>query len=153
MNRAILQRKTFQTAADQDALKQVLAWFEDFQATCLPHDIWLQCQLALVEGVTNAIRHAHEGLPSETPVEIEVTLEADRIDMRIWDRGPGFDMLGALHHKMATTNQDSEGGRGLQIIYQVADDISYETLPDQRNCLHISKRYQLGAIASEAEHS
>lgn len=147
-----MQRKTFQTATNQEALKQVLAWFEGFKGLTLPHDVWLQCQLALVEGVTNAIRHAHEGLPPETPVDIEITLEPGSVDIRIWDRGPGFDLMNALHQKIATTTHDSEGGRGLKIMYQVADDISYEPLGDKRNCLHIHKSYQPEVLESEVEH-
>lgn len=145
-----MQRKTFQSAGNQDTLKQVLAWFEGFKTT-LPYDVWLQCQLALVEGVTNAIRHAHRGLPPETPVEVEVTLESDSINIRIWDCGPGFNLIDALKHKIATTNHDSAGGRGLRIIDQVADRVSYEALPDQRNCLHIYKRYQREAVESERD--
>lgn len=137
-----MQRKKFQTATNQEALKQVLAWFDGFKSLDIPYDVWLQCQLALIEAVTNAIRHAHEGLPPETPVEIEVTIQPGSVDIRIWDHGPGFDLMHALEQKIATTTQDSEGGRGLRIMYQVADDISYEPLGDRRNCLHIHKSYE-----------
>jgi len=137
----IFQKRSFQAETDPAALKHVLAWFEDFKQLPLPHDVWLQCQLALIEGVTNALRHAHRGLPPETPIDIEVECIPGAIDIRIWDQGPGFDLEDVLEHKIATTDHESEGGRGLKIMYQVADILSYK--PDEfRNCLHIRKCYE-----------
>lgn len=132
-----------ETQTDPTALKSVLAWFDQFQATPIPHNIWLQCQLALIEGFTNAVRHAHGGLPQETPVRIEVSVSDRTIDIRIWDRGPGFDLASMLRHKISVNNPDSEGGRGLKIMYLVADRLTYEPAPDQGNCLHLYKSFAL----------
>lgn len=137
----ILQQSHIQTTTGREALKQVLAWFDQFQADSVPHDIWLQCQLALIEGFTNAIRHAHQGLPEDTPIEIEVVLSPHAIDIRIWDKGPGFDLETVLQRKLVTTNAHSENGRGLKIMHMVADTLSYVATADQRNCLHIQKCY------------
>lgn len=137
----ILQQSSIHTTTVREALKQVLTWFDQFQASAIPHDIWLQCQLALIEGLTNAIRHAHAGMPEETPIEIEVVVSTQSVDIRIWDCGPGFDLESALKRKLATTTSDSEGGRGLKIIHMVADTLAYQRTADQRNCLHIQKRY------------
>jgi serine/threonine-protein kinase RsbW len=138
---AIVQQSQIQTTTDREALKQVLVWFDQFQDSSIPHEVWLQCQLALIEGLTNVIRHAHHGLAAETPIQIEVTLSCGAVDIRIWDRGPGFDLNAVLECKLATTTPDSEGGRGLKIMHQVADTLDYQPMPDQRNCLHIQKRY------------
>jgi serine/threonine-protein kinase RsbW len=132
-----------ETQTDPTALKSVLAWFDQFQATPIPHNIWLQCQLALIEGFTNAVRHAHAGLPPETPVGIEVSVSDRTIDIRIWDRGPGFDLASMLRHKISINNPDSEGGRGLKIMYLVADRLTYEPALDQGNCLHLHKTFAL----------
>lgn len=138
---AILHHSQIQTKTGREALKQVLTWFEQFQIDAIPYDVWLQCQLALIEGLTNAIRHAHQGLPEHTPIQIEVALSPQVIDIRIWDQGPGFDLGAALMGKMATTTQDSENGRGLKIMHMVADTLTYQSSPGHRNCLHIQKRY------------
>ncbi|HEY9879528.1 MAG TPA: anti-sigma regulatory factor [Leptolyngbyaceae cyanobacterium] len=138
---ATLQESYIQTKTQREALKQVLTWFDQFQETCVPHHIWLQCQLALIEGFTNALRHAHQGLPAETPIEIEVVLSPQAVDIRIWDQGPGFDLETVLERKMATTTSESEGGRGLKIMHTVADVLTYQRTTDGRNCLHIQKRY------------
>jgi len=136
------------TLTDAEALKTVLAWFDQFQGGPMPHRVWLECQLALTEGFTNAVRHAHAQLPASTPIAIEVCLGLDAIDIRIWDRGPGFDIGAVLKEKLAVTDRDSEGGRGLKIIYLVADTMSYNPLPKQGNCLHIHKRFVPAAEAT-----
>jgi serine/threonine-protein kinase RsbW len=135
------QTSQFETATNPKALKALLMWFEQFQAAPIPHKVWLQCQLALIEGFTNAIRHAHAGLGEDTPVRIEVTVSDQDIDIRIWDQGPGFSFDDILDNKLSVSSQDAEGGRGLRIMYLVADDISYQPLEHQGNCLHIHKSY------------
>lgn len=120
----------------------MLTWFDQFQQAPIPHKIWLQCQLALIEGFTNAIRHAHAGMAADTPIRIQVTVSDHDIDIRIWDRGPGFNFDSILNNKLSVTRQDAEGGRGLKIMYLVADKISYAPLEGRGNCLHIQKTYR-----------
>ena len=132
-----------ETQTDPTALKSVLTWFDQFRATPIPHNIWLQCQLALIEGFTNAVRHAHAGLPSTTPIRIEVSVNNCTIDICIWDYGPGFDLASVLRQKITVSNPDSEGGRGLKIMYLVADRLTYKPTSDQGNCLHLHKSFAL----------
>lgn len=137
----ILKQSTYETETEPQALQGVLSWFEGFHELPIPQEDWLQCQLALIEGFTNAVRHAHAGLPRETPISITITIARNYLDMKIWDYGPGFDFKAMLDYKLKTTNASSEGGRGLRIMYRVADILDYERLPDQRNCLHIRKSF------------
>lgn len=137
-----MKKSSCETKTDPKALKSVLSWFDGFHDLPVPQEIWLQCQLALIEGFTNVVRHAHEGLPKETPIEIEVTATTEYLDIKIWDRGPGFNFEDTLEHKLTTTTSDSEGGRGLRIMYRVADTVEYSKTTDQRNCLHLQKRYE-----------
>ncbi|MBD2424744.1 ATP-binding protein [Phormidium sp. FACHB-1136] len=134
------QTSQIQTPTDPTALKSVLAWFDQFQTAPIPHALWLQCQLALIEGFTNAVRHAHVGLPETTPVVIEVSISNCTVDVRIWDQGPGFDLNAVLKTKLSTHSPHDEGGRGLKIMYLVADQLSY-TPSDRGNCLHLHKTY------------
>jgi serine/threonine-protein kinase RsbW len=126
---------------DPTALKSVLAWFDQFQTAPIPHKIWLQCQLALIEGVTNAVRHAHAGLPPTTQVRVEVSIQADVIDICIWDQGPGFDLKTVLKQKLTADNREADGGRGLKIMYLVADRLTYDPCPGQGNCLRLKKTF------------
>lgn len=119
----------------------MLSWFDHFHELPIPQEDWLQCQLALIEGFTNAVRHAHRGLSHETPIAIEVVATDTYLDIKIWDQGPGFDFQAMLDQKLQTTTSDSEGGRGLRIMYRVADIVEYARTPDERNCLHIRKRF------------
>ena len=138
----VLKQSSFRTQTDLDALKDVLTWFDQFQSLPIDTMVWLQCQLALIEGFTNAVRHAHHTLPADTPIEVEVSATGQFMDIKIWDQGPGFDFDATLRRKLATTNQDSEGGRGLRIMQRVADRVQYQRFSDQRNCLYIRKYFQ-----------
>ena len=66
------ERQTFALRVDTtlDALGEVLTWFEAFRNAGIPDPIWTECQLALAEGFTNAVRHAHRALPESTPIDI-----------------------------------------------------------------------------------
>jgi len=123
------------------ALNQVLSWFEDFDHTFIPEPVWLQCQLALAEGFTNVVRHAHKGKPVSTAVDLEVVILEDRLEIRIWDYGPQTNLgevIESLSHEM---DRESEGGRGLKLMKKVADILQYKRGDDQRNCLLIVKQY------------
>lgn len=137
------QSQTIRTQVNTDLhlLGQVLAWFDQFYQPSVPQSVWLECQLALAEGFTNAVRHAHFGKPKETPIEIEITFKDRAIELRILDYGAGFDLEQLLHHLPAPEAQDSAGGRGLKIIEQTADIFSYTAINDRQNCLLIVKNY------------
>ncbi|MDX2213256.1 MAG: anti-sigma regulatory factor [Oculatellaceae cyanobacterium bins.114] len=130
------------TNTDLHALAQVLAWFDQFNHSTIPHSVWLQCQLALAEGFTNAVRHAHKGQPSDTVIDIEVVVLEGCLEIRIWDFGAGFDLEKTLARLSKDVNHEAEGGRGLKLMHRMADVLSYTRTPDQRNCLLIIKKYQ-----------
>jgi serine/threonine-protein kinase RsbW len=136
------QTSQFETASDPKALRDLLTWFEQFQDAPIPNKIWLQCQLALIEGFTNALRHAHAGMAIETPIRIQVTVSEHNIDIWIWDQGPGFSFDAILKNNLTVAGRDAEGGRGLKIMYLVADEISYQPVENQGNCLHLHKAYR-----------
>ncbi|MFM7528417.1 MAG: ATP-binding protein [Nodosilinea sp.] len=128
------------TLSDPAALEAVLAWFDQFTAAPIPHQLLLQCQLAVIEGFTNAIRHGHRHLPMQTPVRIQVEISEQSIDIQIWDQGPGFDLASALESSLKDDNQELAGGRGLKIINQVADRLTYHPDPGRGNCLHLHRQ-------------
>jgi serine/threonine-protein kinase RsbW len=93
----------------------------------------------MVEGFTNAVRHAHRELPVQTPIQIQVEISEQSIDIQIWDQGPGFDLSAALESSLSNDSQELAGGRGLKIIYQVADQVTYQPHPGHGNCLHLHR--------------
>ncbi len=132
-----LQVRT-QVKTDLNSLGQVLSWFEQLACPVLPRTIWLQCQIALAEAFTNAVRYAHRSKPADTPIEIEVTFNRTTLEIRIWDYGAEFDLENFLQ-KAPLVPEQAEGGRGLRLMEKIADGLAYWRTEDQRNCLLIVK--------------
>lgn len=130
-----------QVKSDIKALEQVLSWFDQLNQLCIPKKVWLQCQLALAEGFTNAVRHAHKDLPADVSIDLEVTLFPQYLEMRIWDQGPPFDLEQWLQNHAQKQDSMGGGGRGIEILQKIADKLSYTRTNDNRNCLLIVKRY------------
>ncbi|MEG4252825.1 ATP-binding protein [Microcoleus sp. Pol10D4] len=62
----------------------------------IPEAVLQQCKLATIEGFTNAVRHAHKNLPIETPINLEITVFSERLEVKIWDMGEPFDLQAKL---------------------------------------------------------
>lgn len=140
----VSQRQHIQVKTELIALNQVLSWFEQFDHTFVPEAVWLQCQLALAEGFTNAVRHAHKGKPAHTPIDIEIGVSEEYMEIRIWDCGPQNNLGEVLETLSQEMDRDAEGGRGLKLMKKVADRLSYERCQIDgypRNCLEIVKYY------------
>jgi len=91
----LLKSARLQVNTNLDALPQVLDWYEELQSS-IPPEIFHYYQLALAEGFTNAVRHAHKDLPADTPIEIEFKVYEGRLEMRLWDCGKPFDLNAKL---------------------------------------------------------
>ncbi len=127
--------------SDLKALDQVLTWFDQFNQPSIPKKVWLQCQLALAEGFTNAVRHAHKNLPTNVLLDIEVTLFPQALELRIWDQGPPFDLEKRVQEFEKTVDEKAGGGRGIYLLQKIADKLSYTRTSDNRNCLLIVKAF------------
>jgi serine/threonine-protein kinase RsbW len=135
----IQQRERLVVPSHLAALNPIQAWFRQF---CLQNEErypWLahQCDrlnLALAEGFTNAVRHAHRGLPPETPIEIGLTLHEDWIEIRIWDHGRPFNP-DELKEPQPGTLQS--GGYGWFLLRRLTDRVAYDRYIDGRNCLQL----------------
>ncbi|MFP5270782.1 ATP-binding protein [Coleofasciculus sp.] len=136
-----LKQSHLKVATDINAVAEILTWFDRLVSRQFPHQFCGDCQVALDEAFANAVHHAHRHLPQTTPIELELKIFADRLEMRIWDHGEPFDLLSkleALHHKGC--NLLEETGRGLILMERFTDELSYQRLSDQRNCLYMGKR-------------
>jgi serine/threonine-protein kinase RsbW len=134
-----------QVPTELEALKQVLQWFEGLVFPLVSQKMGWQCEVALVEAFTNAVRHAHRNLPQSTPIDLEVELLPNFLEMRIWDQGESFDLEGKLlkgeQEANSASSMEKEGGRGLQFIKKLTDELQYLNLPNHRNCLIMRKKY------------
>jgi serine/threonine-protein kinase RsbW len=122
----------------------VLAWFEALNQPPLDDRVlWWQCQTVLKEVFDNVVCHAHEHLPPNTPIELEAVLQSQQIILRVWDRGPVFDLQQKLRELPELEENDQDHGRGLKIIAKIADHLSYTQTEDQRNCFLFIKKFSV----------
>ncbi|HEY9851118.1 MAG TPA: ATP-binding protein [Leptolyngbyaceae cyanobacterium] len=133
----MFQQDNLRVKSDLTFLNQVLQWFEKFCFQNLAKVSWLEnkydgIKLALAEGFTNAVRHAHENLPKETPIDIQVKLSEEGLEIRIWDFGEPFDPNTLPEPEPGTLQV---GGYGWFLMRRIADRVIYERGQDQRNCL------------------
>lgn len=143
------KQSNLQIKTQLEALEDVLQWFEKIALQHLPEQLYWKCQLALIEGFTNAVRHAHQGLPPTTPIELEINLSANCLEIKVVDRGEPFDLdaeiKARLQEKEDKQNLDpmelAEGGRGLLWMYELMDELSYTRTADRRNCLFMRKQF------------
>lgn len=138
----MLQQDHLTVNSDLTVLTRVQRWFKQF---CLQHQsglAWSESQLyrlnlALAEGFTNAVRHAHHELPPETKIDIDLVLKDDCFEIRIWDQGKPFDPDVIAEPELGTLQ---EGGYGWFLLRRLADRVVYERCQDDRNCLLIVKQ-------------
>ncbi|HLP90583.1 MAG TPA: anti-sigma regulatory factor [Nostocaceae cyanobacterium] len=140
---SIVQQDHLTVKSDLKLLNQVQQWFEQFCLQYLSQLGWSESQLyrlnlALAEGFTNAVRHAHRYLPPETTIDIEVSLWIDRLEMKIWDYGKPFNPDAIAEPQPGTLQV---GGYGWFLLRRLADRVVYERSPDHRNCLLIVKYF------------
>ena len=129
-----------QVKTDLNELVEVLVWFNQLYQDSVPKIDWLKCQTALAEAFTNVVRHAHKDRPLETPIELEAALSSDYLEIRIWDYGPQFDLEYKVSSLPSEVDETATGGRGLYLLKQIADGISY-THNGDRNCLLLVKKF------------
>jgi serine/threonine-protein kinase RsbW len=76
-------------------------------------------ELAMTEALANVIEHGHRG-EAEVLIDVEVAVEADRLELSILDRAPEF----VVSDVPARDPDDlSEGGYGLSVIGLVVDEV------------------------------
>ncbi len=72
-------------------------------------------RLAMEEAIVNAFRHGHRGLPETTPVEIEFSIDAERVRVAVQDQGPGFAPE-CVPDPTLDENLEAPSGRGLVLM-------------------------------------
>jgi serine/threonine-protein kinase RsbW len=138
---SIVQQDHLTVKSELKLLNRVQQWFEQFCLQHLSKLDWSEGQLyrlnlALAEGFTNAVRHAHHTLPPETAIDIDVSLWMDRLEIRIWDYGKPFNPDAIAEPEPGTLQV---GGYGWFLLRRLVDHVVYERSADGRNCLLIVK--------------
>jgi serine/threonine-protein kinase RsbW len=90
-------------------------------------------ELCIAEAATNVIRHAYHGERGQT-VAIAVSTDVERLQIEVCDWGTPMpaEQIDRLIHGAEIVEVDradrallKEGGRGLQIIHNLMDEVSY----------------------------
>jgi len=90
--------------------------------------------LVLTEAMANAIQHANEGDPTKE-VHIEISIVDQRLIIRVFDFGPGFDVKQYIEPRHPL----DEHGRGIYLIHTIMDKISYQET-ESGHVLEMSKK-------------
>ena len=91
-----LQKISRQLNSDINAVAQDWLPVEQLAALPIPEAVLYQCQLVVSEACTNAVHHAHKNLPRSTPIDLEITVFNERLEIKIWDWGEPFDFQAKL---------------------------------------------------------
>ena len=139
MARTKTRREHLQVDSKLDVVAQVQLWFRDTCRSLEGESAWVgshcdRLALALTEGFTNAVRHAHAHLPPETGIDIDLALDTDKVEIRIWDHGDPFNPELLPEPK---PGELLDSGYGWFLLRRLADKVTYQRSQDGRNCLSI----------------
>ena len=133
-------------SARMDNLDAAMAFV---QAFCAEHlvasDDGLRLQLVVEELFTNAVTHGHGG-DSDSPVVVELAVEADGLGLRFTDWAPAFDPTAVVAIKSAVPEQ--VGGAGLRLLASLAREMAYARI-DGANRLTLTLAGRSVAVALE----
>ena len=90
--------------------------------------------LVLTEALANAISHANHCDPHKD-VRVTISASDQNLVIKVFDQGQGFDIEALAKLKAKTSD---EGGRGIQIIFKIMDQVRYLQEED-RNVLEMTK--------------
>jgi serine/threonine-protein kinase RsbW len=111
-------------ASDRDNIRQVEPFLRSIDGlSVLPQDRYHNMLVAVTEAVNNAIIHGNGADPHKTAT-LHVTMTPEQAVFVITDEGPGFD-ADAIPDPRLPENLLREGGRGVFLIRQLSDDVSF----------------------------
>ena len=124
------------------ASEEIFFWFKQLNSPSITDKVmWWHCETLLHEGFANIVEHAHKDLPPQTPIALEAKRCEKYIEICIWFYGPIFNLEKKLKEIPPLEDNESEGGRGLRIMDELADWLSYDRVGDNLNCLRMKKYF------------
>ena len=94
----------------------------------------LEFCLAVAEAMNNAVEHS-----GADQIEVDLSIEGDDAVFHMFTRGDPFDPTGSTEMPEMNDEDLPEGGFGMAIMNQLADEIKHEH-KDGRNTLRIRKK-------------
>jgi serine/threonine-protein kinase RsbW len=127
-------------AADIENISEACRFVEEStQAFGAGAEAVFHLHLAVEEAIANIIIHGYQGRPGE--VEIELEQQEGAVIVRLRDQAPPFDPTTVPPPDLSLPlEQQSADGRGVFLIRQVMDLVSYRLTPEGENELTLIKR-------------
>ena len=97
-----------------------------------PHSI-ADIELALTEACTNVLKHGG----SDHEYELLIEIGSEHCSIQVSDAGSGFDHADLRPGEESTT---AEGGRGIQLMRALVDEIRFVSEADAGTAVHLVKR-------------
>ena len=94
--------------------------------------------LAIREAVMNAVLHGNRERPDRS-VKVDYLVREGQIEVRVCDQGEGFDP-DSLKDPLSKENLLSEGGRGVYLMRQFMDEVSFSFPDDGGTCISLVKK-------------
>lgn len=120
-----------------ECLAELLDWMEDMRPAAVSEEVWVQAKTAVVEGFTNAVRHAHAHLVPPPPVGVRILISSNALELQVEDAGAPFQP------RPRTPQPDQERHWGLIMLQQLEErygwSINYEPRQAQGNVLRIRR--------------
>ncbi len=93
------------------------------------HDALNEISISVIEACTNALEH---GNGSNVDLEVRVVFrrEQGRLTVEVFDCGKGFDYKNYMDNIPDPSDIQNHRGRGIYIMCQMMDSLSFEKLPD-----------------------
>lgn len=126
--RIIVRRDLRELAAMRDEVSDFLG------SRSLPLQSASRAVLAVDEAVSNIIIHNNSD-PSLPPIEVELSLAVDRVEVSIRDAGKMFDPC----TKSLAGSRAGARGLGLHLIHRAMDEVNYRFLCGRYNELKLVK--------------
>ena len=116
----------------QEASEKVLGDLSDME---LDESTLFDFRLCFEEAFINAVKHGNKH-DADLPLEIDVIKKDDSIEIVLTDQGNGFD-IEKCEDPTTEENIKKTSGRGVFLIKQLMDEVSYEK---SKKCLHMIKK-------------
>jgi serine/threonine-protein kinase RsbW len=90
---------------------------------------------SIIEACTNAMEHGNK-LDEDVEIEIIYEIDDDRIEVTVYDTGPGFDFKGW----QPSDELMRPRGRGILIMREFTDELEFGRHEDGRFMIRLAKR-------------
>lgn len=115
--------------SDIGAVGALTDWVAEAARIYLDEQSVIDLQIAATEAVNNIILHAYRGRPG-MPISVSLDIGDDRVALALRDRGEAMppSALEAAPRPEPDPRGAIESGRGMSLIRQCVDDLSYRRL-------------------------